>query len=63
MERRKSPGNNTSSLFPVVAVGASAGGLDAFKRFLTELPHGFGFAIVFIQHLLAKQSADMRKNN
>jgi PAS domain S-box-containing protein len=57
MERRKSPGNNTSSLFPVVAVGASAGGLDAFKRFLTELPHGFGFAIVFIQHLLAKQKS------
>jgi PAS domain S-box-containing protein len=36
---------------PVVAVGASAGGLDAFKRFLAELPGRFGFAVVFLQHL------------
>lgn len=36
---------------PVVAIGASAGGLDAFKRFLAGLPSRFGFAVVFLQHL------------
>ncbi|MEW6584917.1 MAG: chemotaxis protein CheB, partial [Nitrospirota bacterium] len=43
--------------FPIVGIGASAGGLDAFKRFLAELPQEFGFAVVFIQHLLAKQKS------
>ncbi|MEJ2689387.1 MAG: CheR family methyltransferase [Deltaproteobacteria bacterium] len=36
---------------PVVAIGASAGGLDAFQRFLAGLPARFGFAVVFLQHL------------
>jgi len=27
----------------IVGVGASAGGLDAFKQFLAELPEDFGF--------------------
>ena len=41
----------------IVGIGASAGGLDAFKQFLAELPKDFSFAIVFIQHLLAKQKS------
>ncbi len=49
--------NFSSKSFPIVGIGASAGGLDAFKRFLSELPQEFGFAIVFIQHLLAKQKS------
>ncbi len=36
---------------PVVGIGASAGGLDVFKRLLGDLPDNTGFAIVFIQHL------------
>ncbi|MEJ2689815.1 MAG: chemotaxis protein CheB, partial [Deltaproteobacteria bacterium] len=36
---------------PVVAIGASAGGLDAFQLFLAALPARFGFAVVFLQHL------------
>ncbi|MEW6569981.1 MAG: PAS domain S-box protein [Nitrospirota bacterium] len=43
--------------FPIVGIGASAGGLEAFKRFLDELPQELGFAIVFIQHLSAKQKS------
>jgi two-component system, chemotaxis family, CheB/CheR fusion protein len=39
------------SLFPIVVVGASAGGLEAFERFLSVLPKRFGFALVFMQHL------------
>ncbi len=39
------------SEFPVVAVGASAGGLEAFTRLLQHLPADTGMAFVFIQHL------------
>ncbi len=40
-----------SIAYPIVAVGASAGGLDAFKRFLEALPIDTGMAFVLIQHL------------
>ena len=36
---------------PVVGVGASAGGLSAFKQFLSHLPTDTGMAFVLIQHL------------
>jgi two-component system CheB/CheR fusion protein len=43
---------NTSNLqFPVVGIGASAGGLDAVRAFLQALPAKSGMAFVFIQHL------------
>jgi two-component system CheB/CheR fusion protein len=35
----------------VVGVSASAGGLDAFKRFFTSMPPDSGLAFVLIQHL------------
>jgi two-component system, chemotaxis family, CheB/CheR fusion protein len=37
--------------FPVVAIGASAGGLEAYKEFFRELPLDTGMAFVLIQHL------------
>lgn len=37
--------------FPVVGVGASAGGLEAFSQVLEALPEGTRAAFVFIQHL------------
>jgi two-component system CheB/CheR fusion protein len=37
--------------FPVVGIGASAGGLDAFKRLLTVIPESSGMAYVLVQHL------------
>jgi two-component system CheB/CheR fusion protein len=37
--------------FPVVGIGASAGGLDAVRSFLKALPAKSGMAYVFIQHL------------
>src|SRR5471030_1984139 len=37
--------------FPVVGIGASAGGLDAVRTFLKALPEKSGMAFVFIQHL------------
>lgn len=38
-------------LFPVVGIGASAGGLDAVKQFLQVIPENSGMAYVFVQHL------------
>ncbi len=35
----------------VVGLGASAGGLDAFRQFLTAVPDDTGMAFVLIQHL------------
>lgn len=37
--------------FPVVGIGASAGGLEAFKSFLKAIPHKSGMAYVYVQHL------------
>lgn len=37
--------------FPVVGVGASAGGLEAFSELLRHLPADTGMAFVFVQHL------------
>lgn len=37
--------------FPVIGVGASAGGLEAFTRLLRALPEDPGVALVFVQHL------------
>jgi two-component system CheB/CheR fusion protein len=37
--------------FPVVAIGASAGGLEAFSDLLKALPGNTGMAYVYIQHL------------
>jgi len=37
--------------FPVVCVGGSAGGLDAYIRLLQHLPSDMGIAIVIVNHL------------
>jgi two-component system, chemotaxis family, CheB/CheR fusion protein len=37
--------------FPVVAIGASAGGLEALEQFLGNVPEHSGMAYVVIQHL------------
>ena len=37
--------------FPVVAIGASAGGLEACKLFLDALPAATGMAFLLVQHL------------
>ena len=47
----------SSSQFPVVGIGASAGGLDAVRAFLKALPAKSGMAYVFIQHLSPKHES------
>jgi two-component system chemotaxis response regulator CheB len=37
--------------FPIVCVGGSAGGLDAYTRLLQHLPIDMGVAIVIVNHL------------
>ena len=37
--------------FPVVCVGGSAGGLDAYTRLLKHLPADLGVAVVIVNHL------------
>ncbi|AXS80642.1 chemotaxis protein CheB [Dechloromonas sp. HYN0024] len=43
---RRSPGT-----FPIVAIGASAGGLEALEQFLKHVPPSSGMAFVVVQHL------------
>jgi two-component system chemotaxis response regulator CheB len=37
--------------FPIVCVGGSAGGLDAYARLLRHLPADMGVAVVIVNHL------------
>jgi chemotaxis response regulator CheB len=37
--------------FPIVCVGGSAGGLDAYIRLLSNLPSKMGVAVVIVNHL------------
>ncbi|MEG4073252.1 CheR family methyltransferase [Microcoleus sp. Pol14C2] len=49
--------NNQNDLFPVVGIGASAGGLEAFMKLLSHLPIDTGMAFVIIQHMLPSQGS------
>src|ERR1700735_3241199 len=42
---------NNAKDFPVVCVGGSAGGLDAYTRLLRNLPADMGVAVVIVNHL------------
>jgi len=53
-ERTKPP---AESLFPIVGVGASAGGLQAFTELIRRLPRNPGLAIVFVLHSEKHDSA------
>jgi two-component system CheB/CheR fusion protein len=50
-KKNKSQPSATVQNFPIVGIGASAGGLDAFKRLLTAIPENSGMAYVLVQHL------------
>jgi len=47
----------TPTSFPIVAVGASAGGLEAFTGLLQHLPVDTGMAFVFVQHLAPQHTS------
>jgi two-component system CheB/CheR fusion protein len=39
------------STFPIVGIGASAGGLEAFEKFFAHMPRDSGIAFILAQHL------------
>ncbi len=43
--------SNLADDFPVVCIGGSAGGLDAYTRLLRHLPADLGAAVVIVNHL------------
>jgi two-component system, chemotaxis family, CheB/CheR fusion protein len=45
------------SLFPIVGIGASAGGLEAFTKLLSNLPLDTGMAFILVQHLDPKHES------
>lgn len=53
--RRRKPAakvaSKASAAFPIVGIGASAGGLEALEQFLARVPPGSGMAFVIVQHL------------
>jgi two-component system CheB/CheR fusion protein len=47
----KTPSKQEKDSFPIVGIGASAGGLEALEQFLSHVPAQSGIAFVIIQHL------------
>ena len=48
---KEKPSDSETANFPIVCVGASAGGLEALEQFLGNVPENSGMAFVVIQHL------------
>ena len=58
VKNRRSPRKRTKTVvFPVVGIGASAGGLEAFTLLLKELPPDTGMAFVLVQHMDPKHES------
>ncbi len=57
VEDRDEPGQGAS--FPIVGVGASAGGLEAFTQLLKALPADTGMAFVLIPHLAPSHASSL----
>ncbi|MEO8108895.1 MAG: chemotaxis protein CheB [Ginsengibacter sp.] len=49
----------SKKLFPVVGVGASAGGLEAFKKLVGAIPANSGMAYILVQHLHPEHSSTL----
>ncbi|MFZ2405131.1 MAG: chemotaxis protein CheB, partial [Methylobacter sp.] len=42
---------NAGRVFPIIGIGASAGGLEALEQFFSHMPDNMGIAFIVIQHL------------
>src|SRR5437660_5122409 len=51
VQQREEPQQSRRASFPIVGIGASAGGLEAFTELLKALPANTGMAFILIQHL------------
>jgi len=47
----------SQNLFPVVGIGASAGGLDAFRKLIQAIPENSGMAYILVQHLAPEHAS------
>ena len=47
--------------FPIVGIGASAGGLESISALLAGIPASTGMAYVFVQHLDPAHSSHLAK--
>ncbi|MGD0267796.1 MAG: chemotaxis protein CheB [Candidatus Sulfotelmatobacter sp.] len=63
--RRKAATENDAKpspgFFPIVGIGASAGGLEAFSELLRYLPEKTGMAFVLVQHLDPKHGSALQE--
>lgn len=50
LDKDKVADDETNLNFPVVGIGASAGGLEAITALLKHLPTDTGMEFVFVQH-------------
>ena len=57
LKLRSSSENNFLNEFPIVGIGASAGGLDPIRKLLEDLPVDTGMSFVVIQHLSPGQES------
>ncbi|MGZ3723276.1 MAG: chemotaxis protein CheB, partial [Bdellovibrionales bacterium] len=48
---------HSANVFPIVGIGASAGGLEAFTKLLSNLPLDTGMAFIILQHLDPKHES------
>ncbi|MDA8406100.1 MAG: PAS domain-containing protein [Deltaproteobacteria bacterium] len=51
IQETSDPNSNGQEGIPIVGIGASAGGLEAFDKFFTAMPVDSGCAFVLVQHL------------
>ena len=49
--RRRTRSPHASGSFPIIGIGASAGGLEALEQFLRRVPPNSGMAFAIVQHL------------
>ena len=52
---------NSPAAFPIVGIGASAGGLDAFKELLHAPPRDTGMAYILVSHLPPSRESMLTK--
>lgn len=50
-DEEKSPASQTAVSFPIIGIGASAGGFEALEQFMERVPENCGMAFVIVQHL------------
>jgi two-component system CheB/CheR fusion protein len=56
---RKSSGEDVSESFPIVGIGASAGGLDALNELFKNISGNPGLGFVVVQHLAPGKTSSL----